>query len=479
MRTKDFAFIGGNQIIGNATQTSPVDDFYLIARRGLPTYPDVSLKWNEATNHWQFTNDGSTFYDMVTSGSGGSATFGNITIAVADANTITTTSGALKLDSAIGSIDATSNDLTAENLYANNSIISYGYLAANGNVIYLNNDDGTLSSNAGLVVKRGVGNPQVAVRWNYSTNKWQFTNDGTNYYDMVSSLNDLTDVVITTPTNAQFLTYDGTDWVNSNTTTATSVSQTLQLKRSGAFSADLPDTPKGAIRLVKKFTDIATAPYDHGGPGILLNVEDSTGTQYSFAAITSNYDSGGDNAIALISSSDGFTSLHENAVFGALTSTINSDPTINGDLQVNGTSNLNGSVTVASGNLNVTSGNIIATSSTAILSAINLDSRVLKNTSTATYTTTSQQVFGNVPIATYRTVKYVWQISRGTEFQSVETLVTHNGTNAFMTTYADLRTGSNLADFDVDISGSNMRILVTPTSATSTVFVADYTLFNV
>jgi hypothetical protein len=471
-------FVDGDSIVGNAANTNPAANFSLVARRGLPTYNDVAIIWNGAASKWQFTNDGTTFYDFVTSGSGGSATFGNINIAVADANTISTNSGPLKLASSTNAIDASTADLTAANLFANNSIISSGVLGTNNNFVVVNYDDNTLTGNAGFVVRRGAS-ADVALRWNYTTNKWQFSNDGTTYYDMVSSLDTLSDVVITGPVNAQFLVYDGTNWINSNTTTATSASQTLQLKRSGAFSGDLPDTPKSALRLIKKFTDVATAPYDKGGPGITLNVEDSTGTQYSFAAITSNYDSGGDNAIALISSSDGFTSLHENAVFGALTSTINSDPTVNGDLQVNGTGNFNGSVTVASGNLNVTSGNIIATSATASLSSINLDSRVIKNTATQTYTTTSQQVFGNIPIATYRTVKYTWQISRGTEFQALETLVTHNGTTAYITTYADIRTGANLANFDVDISGSNMRILVTPTSAASTVLVCDYTLFNV
>jgi len=41
------------------------DAFYAVNRGS--TGADVALKWNAATNKWQFTNDGTTYYDMVTS----------------------------------------------------------------------------------------------------------------------------------------------------------------------------------------------------------------------------------------------------------------------------------------------------------------------------------------------------------------------------------------------------------------------------
>jgi hypothetical protein len=449
--THGLSFVDGNQIIGNASQTSPVNDFYLIARRGLPTYPDVSLKWNESIQKWQFSNNGVTFYDMVTGGSGGSATFGNITIAVADANTITTTSGALKLDSATGSVDVTGT-LTAANITTTGTIISDGVLGTNGNYIAINYDDTTLTANAGLLVKRGAP-ADVALRWNYTSNTWQFSNNGTTYYDMVSSIDTLTDVVITTPTAGQLLTYDGTNWVNNYTITGSAANQTINHVRSGAFNADVSTTLRNAARFTKKFTDVTGAPTDRGGPGLLFNVQDSASTNYAYATITSNYSGTGNHSVSVLTSTDNFSTNSE-AI------------------------NITATQTSFPGSINVT-GNINAASSTAFLSAINLDSRVIKNTATQTYTSASQQVFGNVPIATYRTVKYVWQISRGTEFQAVETLVTHDGTTAHMVAYGDVRTGNNLADFNVDISGSNMRILVTPTSAASTTFTCDYSLFYI
>jgi len=462
-------FVDGNSIIGNAANTNPAADFSLVARRGLPTYNDVAIFWNGAASKWQFTNDGTTFYDFVTSGSSGSATFGNINIAVADANTISTNAGSLKLASSSNAIDASTADLTAANLFANNSIISSGVLGTNGNFVVVNYDDTALAGNAGFVVRRGAS-ADVALRWNYTTNKWQFTNDGTTFYDMVSSIDDLSDVVITTPTGGQLLTYDGTNWVNNYTITGSAANQTINHVRSGAFSADTTSTFRTSSRFTKKFTDVTGAPLDKGGPGLIFNVQDSTGTTWSYAGLTSNYLTSGYHNISLVTSGDNFTNINEVANFALNQSTFPQDVSVGQDLSVTG------NITTTSGT--VTAG-AVTTTGTVTASAINLDSRVIKNTSTQTYTTTSQQVFGNIPIATYRTVKYIWQISRGTEFQALETLVTHNGTNAYITTYADIRTGANLANFDVDISGSNMRILVTPTSSASTVLVTDYTLFNV
>ena len=545
---QNLLFVEGDQIIGNAVGAVPTADFSLIARRGLPTFSDVSIRWNGTATKWQFTNDGVTFYDMVTGGSGGSATFGNITIAVADANTITTTTGALKLDSANDTINADTASLTANNLYANTSIVSYGALGSNGKVLTLNYDNGTdtnnggilinrgslgnysslkwdesidtwqfydglvyrnmvgsdpatgdvnvpgvldassvqttgniiaggvigtngnfavlnyddttLAANAGLVVRRGAS-ADVALRWNYTTNKWQFSNDGTTYYDMVSSIDDLTDVVITTPTGGQLLTYDGTNWVNNYTITGGAANQTLNLVRIGAFSTDTPTfpVPRSSLRLTKRFNDVTGTINNQGGPGLTLNVQDSTGTNTAFAGLTSNYNSSGNSSIALLTSTNNFTTADEIVNFTLLQTTFPQDVSIGQDLEV-------------TGNITVNTGTIFA-------NLINIDGRVLKNTATATFTSATQQVFGTVPIATFRTVKYTWQISRGTEFQALETLVTHDGTTAHMTAYADVRTGSNLADFNVDISGGNMRILVTPTSAASTVIVCDVSVFYI
>lgn len=58
----------GTLIKMNADATSGTEDVYFTVERG--SDPDVSLRWNESTDAWEFTNDGTT-YQGIGSGSGG------------------------------------------------------------------------------------------------------------------------------------------------------------------------------------------------------------------------------------------------------------------------------------------------------------------------------------------------------------------------------------------------------------------------
>lgn len=67
----------------------------------------------------------------------------------------------------------------------------------------------------------------------------------------------------------------------------------------------------------------------------------------------------------------------------------------------------------------------------------------------------------------YRAAKYLVQITQGSAYQISEVLVLHNGTTTNMTEYAVLESGSALGTLTSDISGGNVRLLVTMGSATS------------
>src|SRR6056300_148363 len=57
-------------------------------------------------------------------------------------------------------------------------------LVVSDNIIVLNNDvTGTPTENAGIEIERGTSS-NVLVRWNEGTDRWEFTNDGTNYYNI-------------------------------------------------------------------------------------------------------------------------------------------------------------------------------------------------------------------------------------------------------------------------------------------------------
>jgi len=88
-----------------------------------------------------------------------------------------------------------SNISTAENVVISGDLTVSGStvtvnvetLLIEDNIIVLNTGvTGIPSTNAGIEVERGTSN-NVQIRWNESTDKWQLTNDGTNFYDILNS----------------------------------------------------------------------------------------------------------------------------------------------------------------------------------------------------------------------------------------------------------------------------------------------------
>lgn len=91
---------------------------------------------------------------------------------------------------------------------------------------------------------------------------------------------------------------------------------------------------------------------------------------------------------------------------------------------------------------------------------------------TQTTTATTQVTVASYNATTYDGIKVVITMhdSAATERSITELLITHDGTTAVATEYAQVNTATALATFDVDISGGNVRILATPASTNSTAF---------
>jgi hypothetical protein len=106
----------------------------------------------------------------------------------------------------------------------------------------------------------------------------------------------------------------------------------------------------------------------------------------------------------------------------------------------------------------------IVTSSTVVLT------NGLITTVSSTTTATDQTSIDSFSASTYRSAKYNVQITRGSEYQTMEISVIHDGSDSYGTEYATIKTGATLATFSTDVSGGNVRLLATPSSATSTVF---------
>lgn len=76
----------------------------------------------------------------------------------------------------------------------------------------------------------------------------------------------------------------------------------------------------------------------------------------------------------------------------------------------------------------------------------------------------ADQIVDTFSVSDFRTAKYIVQLEHDSDskYHSTEILLTHNGTNAYLTEYAIVHTDSSLGDFDADIVDSNVRLKLTP-----------------
>ena len=101
----------------------------------------------------------------------------------------------------------------------------------------------------------------------------------------------------------------------------------------------------------------------------------------------------------------------------------------------------------------------------------------MTSTST-TVASTTPTVIGSFAVTAYGSAKVVVQAKRGTIRHTTELLVVHDGTTAYATVYGTVQTGASLYTINVDVSGGDVRILATSTSATSTVYKTFLTLIK-
>ena len=100
-------------------------------------------------------------------------------------------------------------------------------------------------------------------------------------------------------------------------------------------------------------------------------------------------------------------------------------------------------------------------------------------TTTTTTTATTQTSILSLDLSVYRSVEYQIQVTEGSKYHTTKILAIHNGTAASHNEFGTLSIGTVPATFDVDISGSNLRLLATPASSNSTVFKVKFTAIKV
>ena len=379
-------------------------------------------------------------------------------------------------------------------------------------ILTLNSDEtGAPSQNAGLEVERGTS-ANVFLRWNEATDVWEITEDGSNYYSILTSNDAITisDGSTTQDVNmGETLTFaDGTDidvvvsatntlTVNHNVAGAnTTISSTTN-----TFVDEITVTAQGHVTSVattaidfnvadnyafKTFTDGSnSAVADSNTDTFTFNKTDQIEVTVSAAgdSLTIGHADSGVSA-ASYGSSTAIPIITVNAqghVTAVSTAAISTSWTISdgsttqsidgGDtLTVNGTANEVEVAVSATDTLTVGLPNDVTVSNNLTVgNDVILDNHRLQSI-TQTTTATTQ-----VNLATFSTTTYagaevnIMAISNG-ERHITKLLITHDGTTAYATEYGEIVTNASLASYDVDINTGNLRVRVTPASATSTVF---------
>ena len=379
-------------------------------------------------------------------------------------------------------------------------------------ILTLNSDEtGAPSQNAGLEVERGTS-ANVFLRWNEATDVWEITEDGSNYYSILTSNDAITisDGSTTQDVNmGETLTFaDGTDidvvvsatntlTVNHNVAGAnTTISSTTN-----TFVDEITVTAQGHVTSVattaidfnvadnyafKTFTDGSnSAVADSNTDTFTFNKTDQIEVTVSAAgdSLTIGHADSGVSAASYGSSTaiPIITVDAQGHVTAVSTAAISTSWTISdgsttqsidgGDtLTVSGTANEVEVAVSATDTLTVGLPNDVTVSNNLTVgNDVILDNHRLQSI-TQTTTATTQ-----VNLATFSTTTYagaevnIMAISNG-ERHITKLLITHDGTTAYATEYGEIVTNASLASYDVDINTGNLRVRVTPASATSTVF---------
>jgi hypothetical protein len=146
------------------------------------------------------------------------------------------------------------------------------------------------------------------------------------------------------------------------------------------------------------------------------------------------------------------------------------------------TSDVSGTLPVTNGGTGTTTstgtGNLVLSASPTFTGTVALPSITVSGTVTQVHavTDTSAPAVGitgtldSFAVATYRSARYLVQISQSTTFEVLELLVVHNGTSAFVTEYGRTSTTTPTAvAFDASITSGTLSVTWTGGTVTTTI----------
>jgi hypothetical protein len=91
-----------------------------------------------------------------------------------------------------------------------------------------------------------------------------------------------------------------------------------------------------------------------------------------------------------------------------------------------------------------------------------------QETGSITTSTTAQTTLDSFLSTTYRSAKYLVQMTSGSAYHMIELSFIHDGTTVYMSQYGEVKSGASLGTFAASISAGTLSLFFTPTNAVTT-----------
>lgn len=251
--------------------------------------------------------------------------------------------------------------------------------------------------------------------------------------------------------------------LNSNVTGVPSSNAGIEVERGSSANASLfwdESTDKWTVNdatNTKAIALVGDATFN-----TFSNLTDGTNTaQPDSSSDTFTFAAGTGIAVAITAASDTLTITNEGVGTLAGTSNQITASASTGNVTLSLPQNIHSGASPTFAGLSVGSGSVTAGSVTL--------SETLVSSATATAGTTAS-VIDSWSATTYRSAKYIVQMKKDNDIETIEVLLNVDGNNnVYITEYADVMSNTSLGTTDADYSSGNVRLLVTAAAADTAV----------
>jgi hypothetical protein len=216
LNTETLAIEDNIVVLNSNVTASPTTNAGIEVERG--TSANVLVRWNETTDKWEATNDGTTYGNIVTTSDSGTITSDMIvdgTIVNADINA-----------SAAIALSKLASGTSAQVVIANSSGVPT-YTTLSGDITISDTGVASIASNSVALGTDTTGNYVSDVTASTGITVTHTPGEGSSAtVALNATLDDLSNVSVATPSSGQFLKWNGTAWVADTIVGGASISDT-------------------------------------------------------------------------------------------------------------------------------------------------------------------------------------------------------------------------------------------------------------